>query len=153
MEHQVPLGVPPSSQSPTPRGNHWSDFFSTGLTLITVDKLFYFWTLYINIYVCAQSLHCVQLFATPWTTVCQVPLSMGFSREEYWSGLPFPPPRDLPNPGTEPISPGPPVLPLSYLGSRIYIYIKIYIKTTRYILLYLLLLFSVILSFSYIHVV
>ena len=105
MEHQVPLGVPPSSQSPTPRGNHWSDFFSTGLTLITVDKLFYFWTLYINIYVCAQSLHCVQLFATPWTTVCQVPLSMGFSREEYWSGLPFPPPGHLPNPGIEPGSP------------------------------------------------
>ena len=37
--------------------------------------------------------------ATPWTVACQAPLSMGFSRQEYWSGLPFPSPRDLPNPG------------------------------------------------------
>ena len=41
----------------------------------------------------------VRLFATLWTLVCQAPLSMGFSRQEYWSGLPFPPPRDLPDPG------------------------------------------------------
>ena len=39
--------------------------------------------------------------ATPWTIACQVPLSMGFSRREYWSGLPFSSPGDLPNPGTE----------------------------------------------------
>ena len=43
----------------------------------------------------------VQLFATLWTVVHQAPLSMGFSRQEYWSGLPCPPPGDLPNPGTE----------------------------------------------------
>ena len=42
-------------------------------------------------------LSCVLLFATPWTVACQVPLSMEFSRQEYWSGLPFPSPRDLPN--------------------------------------------------------
>ena len=47
----------------------------------------------------------VQLFVTPWTVACQAPLSMGFSRQEYWSGLPFPPPGDLPDPGTEPRSP------------------------------------------------
>ena len=41
----------------------------------------------------------------PWTVACQAPLPMGFSRQEYWSGLPFPPPGDLPNPGTEPVSP------------------------------------------------
>ena len=41
----------------------------------------------------------VQLFATPWTVVHQASLSMGFSRKEYWSGLPCPPPGDLPNPG------------------------------------------------------
>ena len=41
-------------------------------------------------------------FATPWTVACQAPLSMGFSRQEYWSELPFPPPGDLPNPGIEP---------------------------------------------------
>ena len=46
----------------------------------------------------------VQLFATPWTVAHQAPLSMGFSRQEYWSELPFPPPRDLPNPGIEPAS-------------------------------------------------
>ena len=47
----------------------------------------------------------IQLFATPWTVVHQAPLSMGFSRQEYWSGLPFPSPGDLPNPGIKPRSP------------------------------------------------
>ena len=42
---------------------------------------------------------------TPWTMVCQTPLSMGFSRQEYWSGLPFPSPGDFPDPGIEPRSP------------------------------------------------
>ena len=46
----------------------------------------------------------VQLSATPWTVACQAPLSMEFPRQEYWSGLPFPPPRDLPNPGIKPAS-------------------------------------------------
>ena len=45
-----------------------------------------------------------QLFATPWTVVSQVPLSEGFSRQECWSGLPFPSPGNLSNPGTEPKS-------------------------------------------------
>ena len=43
----------------------------------------------------------VQLFATPWTVAHEAPLSMGFSRQEYWSGLPFPFPGDLPDPGME----------------------------------------------------
>ena len=47
----------------------------------------------------------VQLFATLWTLARQAPLSMGFSRQEHWSGLPFPSPRDLPNPGIEPQPP------------------------------------------------
>ena len=47
----------------------------------------------------------VRLFAAPWTVAYQVPLSMGFSRKEYWSGLPFPSPGDIPDPGIEP---GPP---------------------------------------------
>ena len=51
--------------------------------------------------VCVKSLSCVQLFVTPWTVARQAPLSMGFSRQEYWSGLPFPSPGDLPNPGIE----------------------------------------------------
>ena len=46
----------------------------------------------------------VQLFATPWTVTYQAPLSLGFSRQEYWSGLPCPPPGDLPNAGTELVS-------------------------------------------------
>ena len=45
---------------------------------------------------------CVWVFATPWAIALQAPLSMGFSRQEYWSGLPCPPPGDLPNPGIEP---------------------------------------------------
>ena len=47
----------------------------------------------------------VQLFATPWTAASQAPPSMGFSRQEYWSGLPFPSPGDLPDSGIEPRSP------------------------------------------------
>ena len=49
----------------------------------------------------AHSLSHVRLFATPWTIARQAPLSMGFSRQEYWSGLPFPTPGDLPNSGIE----------------------------------------------------
>ena len=52
----------------------------------------------------------VQLFATPWTVARQAPLSMEFSRQEYWSGLPFPIPGDLPNPGIKPTSLSSPVL-------------------------------------------
>ena len=52
-----------------------------------------------------KSLSRVRLFATPWTVAYQVPPSMGFSRQEYWSGLPFPSPGDLPNPEIEPGSP------------------------------------------------
>ena len=47
----------------------------------------------------------VRLFETPWTVACQAPLSLEFFRQEYWSGLPFPPPGDLSNPGTELSSP------------------------------------------------
>ena len=47
---------------------------------------------------------CVRLFVTPWTIAHQIPPSMGFSRQEYWGGLPFPSPGDLPNPGIEPRS-------------------------------------------------
>ena len=46
----------------------------------------------------------VQLFVTPCTIVCQAPLSMGFSRQEYWNGLPFPPPGHLPDLEIEPMS-------------------------------------------------
>ena len=52
-----------------------------------------------------KSLSHAQLFATLWAVAYQAPPSMGFSRQEYWSGLPFPSPRDLPDPGVEPGSP------------------------------------------------
>ena len=67
-------------------------------------------------------LSCVQLFATLWTVAHQAPLSMEFSRQEYWSGLPLLPPGDHPYPGIKPRSPAAPALqagslPLSHLGS------------------------------------
>ena len=52
-----------------------------------------------------KSLSHIQLFVTPWTVAHQAPPSMGFSKQEYWSGLPFPSPGDLPDPGIEPTSP------------------------------------------------
>ena len=52
-----------------------------------------------------KSLSCVQLFATPWTVAYQAPPSMGFSKQECWSGLPFPSSGDLPDPGIKPGSP------------------------------------------------
>ena len=52
----------------------------------------------------------VQLFVTPWTVDHQAPLSMGFSRQESWSGFPCPPPGDLPHPVIEPVSPATPAL-------------------------------------------
>ena len=62
-------------------------------------------------YVCVLSLFsCVRLFATPGTVALQAPLSMAFSRQENWSGLPFPPPGDLPNSGIEPSSLASPAL-------------------------------------------
>ena len=62
-----------------------------------------------------KSLSRVRLFVTPWTVALQAPLSMGFSRQEYWSGLPFPSPGDLPNPG---IGPGSPTLQADALPSE-----------------------------------
>ena len=55
--------------------------------------------------VCVCMLSRGQLSATPWTGACQAPLSMRLPREKYWSGLPFPSPGDLPDPGFEPVSP------------------------------------------------
>ena len=84
----------------------------------------------------------VQLFATLWIVVHQALLSVGFSRQEYWSGLPCPPPRDLLNPGIEPKSLMSPALAAEFFATSttweaqhvtydtfyIYIYIYIYIK-------------------------
>ena len=67
----------------------------------------------------------VGLFVTPWTVACQTPLSVGFSRQEYWSRLPCPHPGDLPDPGTEHMAPASPALQtcsllLRYWGSPSY---------------------------------
>ena len=69
-----------------------------------------------------QSSSRLRFFVTLWTTVCQAPLSLGFSRQEYWSGLPCPPSGDLPDPGVKSESPASPAfqadsLPLSHWGS------------------------------------
>ena len=72
-----------------------------------------------------KSLSRVRLFATPWTVAYQAPPSMGFSRQECWSGLPFPSPGDLPNPGIKPRSPAlqADTLPSEPLGKPTYIQI------------------------------
>ena len=61
----------------------------------------------------------VQLFATLWTAACQAPVSMGFPKHEYWSGLLFPPPGDLPHQGTELLTPVSPALAGSFFTSAL----------------------------------
>ena len=73
----------------------------------------------------AQSLSCVQHFVTLWTVACQAPLSIGFFRQEYWSGLSFHPPGDHPDSGLEPPSPELQVDSLPTSPSYIYIYVCI----------------------------
>ena len=53
------------------------------------------------VFIPSSGFSCVQIFASLWTLACQAPLSMEFSRQEYWNGLPCPPPGDLPDPGIE----------------------------------------------------
>jgi len=73
-----------------------------GTNMVTLGKDYS-----IKVTVKVKSFSRVRLFAIPWTVVYQASLSMGFSRQEYWSGLPFPSPGDRPDPGIEP---GPPVM-------------------------------------------
>ena len=60
----------------------------------------------------------VRLFATPWTIARQAPLSTGFSRQEYWSGLPCPPPGDIPDPGIKPTFLKSPALAVMFFTTR-----------------------------------
>ena len=92
----------------------------------------------------------VKLFAIPWTVARQAPLSRGFSRQEYWSGLPCPLPGDLPNPGIEPASLMPPVLAgrffttESHLGSpHICVYICIIWATKPHICVYICIIWAI----------
>ena len=63
-----------------------------------------------QVVLCVWMLRGVLLFETVWAVACLAPLSMGFPRQKYWSGLPFPPPRNLPNSGIVPASPASPAL-------------------------------------------
>ena len=60
------------------------------------------WT---NVFIMCSGASVMSDSATPWTAACQTPLSLGFSRQEYWSGLPCPLPGNIPDPGTKPASP------------------------------------------------
>ena len=70
----------------------------------------------ISVYVCVLAQSC--LFVTAWTVARQAPC-LGFSRQEYWRELPFPPPGDLSNPGTEPESPASPTLAGSFFTTEL----------------------------------
>ena len=80
--------------------------FKQGFTVVSVP-VYYIVYRCTGVCVLSRFSH-VQLFATLWTIAHQAPLHMGFSKQKYWSGLPYPPPGDLPNPGTEPSSPAAP---------------------------------------------
>ena len=86
------------------RSLHFSKkFIFKGLFFFFISSQIYY--IVPNVHACELSLSHVWLFATPWTIAHQAPLSMGFSGPEYWSGLPCPPPGDLPDPEIEPMSP------------------------------------------------
>ena len=81
--------------------NHYNVITEISVCLSIQLSQIFLWT----ICVCVCILSCVWLFVIPWTLALQAPLSMGFPRQEYWSGLPFPSPGDLPDPGIELASP------------------------------------------------
>ena len=108
----------------------------------TVDKKQSVGRCFKTIYVCACVLSHVRLFATLWTAAHQAPESMGFSRPEYWSGLPFPPPGDLPDPGIRPESPALQAVSLLLShqksgGSDIYIYMCVCVCVCVCVCIYL----------------
>ena len=87
-----------------------SNFFTLFFSFLLISSLFRINSLISNNCVYAQLLSCVWLFVILWIVACQAPLLMEFSRQEYWSKLPFPNPRDLPDPGIEPSSLASPAL-------------------------------------------
>ena len=88
--------ITPTKRHPTPISSHCPFFPSPSPLLLLVH--------FVAMKVKVKSLSRVRLFVTLWTVAHQAPLSMEFSRQEYWSGLPFPSPGDLPDPGIEPRS-------------------------------------------------
>ena len=102
--------------------------------LISALQQFDYLCVCVCVCVCAQArmpghFSCVWLFAIPWTVACQAPLSVEFSRQEYWDGLPFPSPGNLPKPGNEPGSPSLQAdsLPSEPLGKPICMYMYIFL--------------------------
>ena len=84
-------------------GHDWSDLAAAAVGSHTGSHFTFIIIHCASMHVCLSrfSVQNVQLFATLWTVALQAPLSMEYSRQEYWSGLPCPPPGDLPNPGME----------------------------------------------------
>ena len=84
------------------------------MSSLEAKKVFFFASMELALdigkYKCVCMLSHVRLFVSPQTVTCQAPLPTDFPRQEYWSGLPFSPPGDLPNPGTESTSPASPAL-------------------------------------------
>ena len=81
---------------------------------------------------CPQSFTHVRLSATPWTVACQAPLPMKFSRQEYWSRLPFPSPGDLSNPGTESASLVSPAFSIGLHGKPYYLLLLLLLLLSRF---------------------
>ena len=149
--HESAIGIHMSPSSwtslPPPTSSHSSRLSQT-LDLNSLNHtanshgLSYF--TYGNVYVLMNCylLSRLQLFATPWTITHQNPLSMEFSRQEYWSGLPFPSPGNLSDPGIEPRSPtfqadalssAPPGKPLSYQQLCFQLFIKMIPEKYKYV--------------------
>ena len=96
----------------------FSSLISSIQKLFSSLLFFFFFALFHML--CVKSLQChVWLFATLWPIACQVPLSMGFSRQENWSGLLCPPPGNLPNPGLKPACLMSPTLAGGFFGTHL----------------------------------
>ena len=155
----IDFPIPCGKISLLPFTHSFQYFWSINMSLlwITMPTWFLHWLMSkikSLTYICACTLsrfsH-VQLFETPWTIARQAPLTMGFSRQEYWSGLPSPPPGDLPHVGIKPTSPASPALqadslplshqrsPLTYMCTlTMYKYIYIYNIYTQYKYVYII---------------
>ena len=125
--------LPPGRQDRRPASS--TSFFITSFWLLLGESVSLALVCFQHApFVVAKSLGHVWLFVTPWTVAHQGPLSMGFSRQEYWNGLPCPLPGDLPNPGIKPLSPAwqADSLPLSHLGRHFYGYLIFMVRDISY---------------------
>ena len=101
IAEQLAIHMQKQKQKDTDLNTHHKKELKTNLGLVVPFRYNIKDTMKVKV----KSLSCVRLFATPWTVAYQAPPSTGFSRQEYWSRLPFSSPGDLPNPGIEPRSP------------------------------------------------